>query len=84
MRESGIGARTRQAPVYAAWSRALGSELARRARPVRFSRGELVVEVESAAHFHELSNFTGEQYRKLANDDLGGEEIRKVVFKLRR
>jgi hypothetical protein len=84
LRASGIGARTRQSPVYRAWSDALGPELARRAHPVRFERGELVVEVESAAHMQELSNFTGEQYRKLANARLGGEEIRKLAFKLRR
>ena len=51
---------------------------------MRFARGELLVEVESAAHFQELSSFTGEQYRVLANRRLGGEEIQKIVFKLKR
>jgi hypothetical protein len=74
----------REWPVYRAWSDALGPELARRARPVRLRRGELCVEVEGAAQLHELSNFTGERYRRLANDALGREEIRRVVYKLRR
>jgi hypothetical protein len=74
----------REWPVYEAWSNALGRDLARRARPVRFRRGELCVEVEGAAHYHELSNFTGERYRRLANEALGREEIRRVVYKLRR
>ena len=60
LRASGIGARTRHIPVHQAWNEAVGAALARRARPVRFERGELVVEVDSAAHLQELSAFTGE------------------------
>jgi hypothetical protein len=71
-------------PVYKAWNAAVGKQLAQRARPVRFAKGELLVEVESATHLHELANFTGDDFRKRANAALGGEEIRKVVFKLKR
>lgn len=82
--ESGLGSKLRDLPVYEAWQAVLGEELSHRARPVDFRRGELVVEVESAVHLHELSNFTGERYRQLANRDLGSERIRKVTFKLKR
>ena len=58
--------------------------LRRRARAVRFKRGELTVEVESAAHLQELSSFTGESIKREANRILGDDRIRNVVFKLKR
>ncbi len=84
LRESGLAAKLRDYPVYEAWREALGTELSRRARAVDFRRGELIVEVESAAHHSELSNFTGERYRQLTNKNLGREAVRKVTFKLKR
>ena len=80
---SGLGSKLRDWPVYEAWRDALGPELARRARAVDFRRGELVVEVESAAHLHELVSFTGERYRQLTNRRLGRDAVRKVSFKLK-
>jgi hypothetical protein len=81
---SGLGDKMRDWPVYDAWRKALGEELSRRARAVDFRRGELFVEVESAAHHHELANFTGERYRQLMNQHLGRPAVRKVSFKLKR
>jgi len=78
---SGIGARTRHVPVFRAWNDAVGPALARRARPVRFERGELVVEVDSATHFQELVAFTGEGFRERANEILGEPGIRRVTFR---
>jgi hypothetical protein len=82
-RKSGIRSRRRDSKVFEAWGDAIGS-LGSHARAVRFDRGELIVEVESAAHMQELSSFTGEDYRRQANRILGDERIRKVVFKLKR
>jgi hypothetical protein len=84
MRESGLGAKLRDWDIYDAWGKALGTDLARHARPVGFSKGELVVEVESAAHMHELRNFSGEALRKKTNDLLGSERVLAVLFKLKR
>ena len=84
LRQSGLGAKLRDASVFKAWRDALGPTLAARARPVRFERGQLEVEVRSAPHFHELSNFTGESYRTKANQRLGSERILTVVFRLER
>ncbi len=81
---SGLGAKLRDWPVYDAWRKALGEDLSRRARAVDFRRGELFVEVESAAHHHELANFTGERYRNLTNQHLGRAAVRKVSFRLKR
>lgn len=79
---SGLGAKMRDWKVHEAWRDALGPELAPHAVSVDFRRGELVVEVDSAAHKHELMNFTGEQYRQEANRRMGDNRIRRVKFKL--
>jgi hypothetical protein len=55
---------------------------------VRFDEGELVVEVSSAAHLNELKSFTGDAFRRQANERLVKHghraTIRRVVFKLKR
>ena len=84
LRSSGLGGRMRSWPVFRAWIEALDPDLARRARPVRFERGELLVEVDSAAHYQELASFTGETYRERANARLPKPQIRRIVFRLKR
>jgi hypothetical protein len=88
LRDSGLAKQMRQWPVYEAWMHVVGRDIARRAKPVQFIRGELCIEVDSAAHLHELMNFTGERYRELANahlrERIGKQEIQRVVFRLKR
>jgi hypothetical protein len=87
LRASGLDAHIRHWKVFEAWSKALGAELGKRARAVRFQNGELTVEVESAAHLHELRNFTGEGFRRAANAHLEKgdrrDSIRRIAFKLK-
>ena len=84
LRESGLGGKLYNWPVFRAWNEAAGPELARHARAVRFVRGELLVEVDSAVHMHELANFTGEEYRVRINERLGKDEVRRLTFHLKR
>jgi Dna[CI] antecedent, DciA len=88
LRSTGLAARLRNARVFEAWADALGPDLSRRAAAVRYHKGDLTVEVASAAHLHELRNFTGEGFRRDANARLGEagsqETIRRVAFKLKR
>ena len=84
LQDSGLRSRLRDVAIFKAWRDSLGIVLAARARPVAFHEGVLEVTVQSAAHFQELSSFTGEQYRLKANRRLGSERIRKVVFRLER
>jgi Dna[CI] antecedent, DciA len=88
LEDSGLARQMRQWPVFEAWSQAVGRDLARRAKPVHFARGELCVEVDSSAHMHELMNFTGERFRELANARLreraGKSQIHRIVFRLKR
>ena len=84
LRTSGLDTKLAQARVFGAWNAAVGEALAKRARAVRFDGGELLIEVQSAPHLHELTNFTGERYRVLANKKLGAARITRVVFQLQR
>jgi len=84
LRQTGLDAQFSTARIYKSWRDAVGASVAARARPVRFQDGVLEVAVKSAAHFQELSSFTGEGYRKAANRKLGGERIRKIEFRLER
>lgn len=96
MRASGLTSRAGHGPVYDAFAEAAGERFARRSWPVRFARGELVVEVDSAAHLNELQGFLGNDIRARANQILrsggtvatngssGREEIRRLTFRLKR
>ena len=84
LRESGMAAHVSRAAVHQAWREACGPEFARHTRIVAFRNGELVVEVESSAHFQELKSFTGDQFVQLANSKLGAPRIRRASFKLKR
>jgi len=66
--------------VFAAFDEAAGA-LARRLRPVRFLRGCLTIEVESAALMAELGAFRAQELRALANELLPRPEIRSLVFR---
>jgi hypothetical protein len=69
--------------VFQAWEMSIGKDLAKRARPVRFDRGELTVEVDSPAFRHELTSYTGETYRQQTNDILERELVHRMIFKQR-
>lgn len=83
LQASGLRSTNRHERVFDAWTQALGERMSRRARPVSFRSGELVCEVTSSAHLQELEGFTGEEYRRRANQALGEEAILRVVFKMR-
>lgn len=69
--------------VFSAWNQAAGP-LAKRAVPVRFADGELLVFVESSAHYQELTHFTGPTLQRTTNELLGSHLVQRVTFKLKR
>jgi len=83
LKQAGLGSSPTRQRVFEAWQSILGEAERQRSQPVRFQRGELLVEVDSAPLLHELANFRGDAYRRRANERLGKETIRKIVFKLR-
>lgn len=84
LRKSGLGDRCGPPPVFRAFQDAQGKTFARHTRPVRFARGELVVQVASAPHLAELKGFRGEEIRVRTNQLLGRDEVRKIIFRLDR
>jgi len=84
LRESGLGPSLAEARALRAWNEACGESLARCARPVRLRGGELLVQVASSTHLHELRAFTGESLRRAANERLPDAPIERVVFELKR
>ncbi|MEO2146413.1 MAG: DUF721 domain-containing protein [bacterium] len=84
LKGSGLGERLRHGDVHQAWSQALGVKNASRARSVAYRGGELIVEVESAAHKQELETFTADRYRRKANQFLGTDRIHRVTIKMKK
>ena len=84
LRDSGLGEGLKRARISAAWKDAVGEDLKKHMTIMRLRNGELVVQVDSAAHLHELKNFTGDRYRCIANDNLGAARIRRVTFQPKR
>ncbi len=80
---SGLGSRGRAERVFRAWRGAVDGAVAKHTRPVRFARGELVVEVDSSVVLHELRGFTGDECRRRANAALQRDAIDKLVLKLK-
>lgn len=83
LKQNGIRRDDPQHRVFEAWNQAAGP-LAKRAVPVRFQAGELVIFVESSAHYQELNNFTGPALQRATNRSLGSELVQRIVFKLKR
>jgi hypothetical protein len=82
-RESGLRRPAASDRVFDAWTRAAGPPWDARCEPVAFQRGRMTIEVDSSVHLQELRNFHGEAIRARANQALGGDVVRKVVFKLK-
>ena len=67
--------------VFSAWKRVAGADLSRVAWPARWRDGELLVEVSSAPHLHELSAFRSTELIGGLNQALGRDMVRRLVFK---
>lgn len=67
--------------VFSAWRRVVGPELGKQAWPARWRSGELLVEVASAAHYHELSAFRSQELLHSLAQALGDDRVKKLVFK---
>lgn len=83
LKQNGIRRDDPSHKVFAAWNQAAGP-LAKRAIPVRFERGELLIHVESSAHYQELTHFTGPMLHRATNQALGTPVVQRVTFKLKR
>jgi hypothetical protein len=90
LRTSGIGEHLGPWAIFRAFADAAGPTFSRHARAVKFTRGELLVEVDSAAHLAELKGFLGDEIRSRANELLvasgskSSGDLRRITFRLKR
>jgi hypothetical protein len=68
-------------PVYDAWNEIAGEDLTPHCHPLRFSRGELMIEVRSSALLHELENFRSAQLLRALRARPDGAKVTRLVFK---
>lgn len=78
----GIERRADRSAIFRAFERVVGAGAASRARAVAWRRGVLLVEVSSAAHLHELKNFTHDACLARLNGVLGSPRVRRIEFRI--
>ena len=76
-------ATTEQARAYAAWARACGDEVARKARPRHFSRGVLTVECASSVWTNELTLLGGKILARM-DEVASGHPVTRLRFVVER
>ncbi len=68
-------------PVFDAWNETAGPDLANHCLPLRFTRGELMIEVRSAALLHELENFRTPELLRALQASTDGSKVTRLIFK---
>lgn len=72
--------RLEEAKIWQIWDRAVGSQLAAKAKPVRFNNGLLTVAVSSAPWMQQL-NFMKRDIAQRLNQMLGKELVREIYLR---
>ena len=62
------------------WSDVVGERVASKTAAIGCEKGELIVQVENAAWMNEL-DYLKRNYINALNDRLGGQVVRKIVFR---
>jgi len=75
-----LGKRLREAVIWRVWDRAVGEQIASKARPAAFREGVLTVVVSSAPWMQQLGFFK-RQMIEAVNRDLGEELVRDIYLK---
>ena len=81
LHSSGLAHTLKHLEVYSAWQEVVGPDIAARTRVAGLSRHKLYVDVDSAAHLHELSTFYKQQILRDLREKLPGILIRDLVFR---
>lgn len=86
LHKRGLGRRLEHRAVFEAWERIVPETIARRARPVSFRAGRLIVAVASAPLLEELRCFRASEFLQLLNRELTGGDgphclVQKVEFR---
>lgn len=76
------GAKTGRLELNRALRKALGRDSAEQCEVIGYHRGRLVVEVDCAPLFAELSGFRADQIRRSMNETLKTLKIAQIVFRM--
>jgi len=77
----GIAARLRHLEVYSAWEEVVGPTVVAHTRVAGFNRHKLYVDVDSAAHMHELRTFYKSQILADLRERLPRILVNDIVFR---
>jgi hypothetical protein len=80
LEQAGVGSKHRK--IDEAVATALGPDRSASVRVRGFRRGKLVLEVDSAPLFSELRAFGSESLRQRINDQLDGEAVASIAFRM--
>ncbi len=75
-----LGERLKDLAIWQYWEQAVGTDIARRARPLRFGGGVLTVAVGSAPWMQQLSFMKVDLVARL-NSCLGEQRVREIVLR---
>ena len=78
---TGLAARLKHLELYAAWEELVGPELRAHTRVIGFRNHKVHIEVDSAAHLHELSSFCAQSLLEELRARLPALHIAALVFK---
>jgi predicted nucleic acid-binding Zn ribbon protein len=79
LRDMGLEPELRGWRAVSEWPDAVGPQIAKRARAVRYHDGMLWVEVEGSVWLHQLAMLRRDLLRRL-NARVGGDEVRDLKF----
>jgi predicted nucleic acid-binding Zn ribbon protein len=78
---SGLSHRLEHLELYGVWEQVVGPDIARRTRVAGFKSHKLYVDVDSAAHLHELRTFGKEKILADLRDHLPSLLVQDIVFR---
>ncbi len=81
LESNGLAARLKHLELYGAWEEIVGPGVLPHTRVAGFAHHKLYVEVDSAAHLHELQTFHKQELLKELQSRVPGTRVLDIVFR---
>jgi len=81
LESKGLASKLKHLEIYSAWEEVVGSVVLPHTRVAGFAQHKLYVDVDSAAHMHELNSFYKTQILQDLRDKLPGMFIEDIIFR---
>ncbi len=82
LKNLGLEERVKVGRLFSSWEEIVGEQIARHAKPVEYSRGVLVVSVDSSAWLAELSQYMKPEILKKLREQSGDLVIKDIKFRM--